>query len=59
MSDLKGRLKHANTINQVIQEVNQDYNLDKELGLMSKIVVQQGIEQLLKKLNIPKRVKVG
>lgn len=58
MSDLKSKLKNANTLNQVIQTVNQEYNLDQPLGIMSKVIVVEGLSSLIDKLRIPKRTNL-
>jgi hypothetical protein len=58
MSKLQEKLKNANTLNQVIEVVNQEYNLDQKLGIMSKLVVVQGLTKMLDTLKVPKRVNI-
>jgi len=53
--DLKAKLKQCNTLNEVIRTVDQEYDLDKPLGPMAKMVVTNGIEKLLITINAKKR----
>tara|TARA_R110000824_G_C15229272_1_gene678323 strand:+ start:2172 stop:2339 length:168 start_codon:yes stop_codon:yes gene_type:complete len=55
MIKLKDLLKNDNTLNKIIIKLNSVYDLDKNIGIMSKSIVINGLDKIIKILNIKKR----
>ena len=49
------KLKKCNSINEVINVVNEFYDLDAPLGVMTKSIVVNGVLQLIKMIKVVKR----
>jgi hypothetical protein len=44
-------LKNANSLNDVLKVVDKYYDLDKPMGLATKLVVVTGVNKILKMIN--------
>jgi uncharacterized membrane protein len=55
MNDFRELLKNENSLNETINKLNEIYNLDQKYGIMTKSIVINGLEKIIKILNIKKR----
>lgn len=55
MENLNKKIKAAQTINEVLDVLNEYYDLDERLGLMNKGVVITGFQKAIKICGIKKR----
>ncbi len=55
MNEFKDLLKNENSLNKTIKKLNEIYNLDQTFGIVTKSIVINGLEKIIKLLNIKKR----
>lgn len=55
MKDLKGLLKESDSLKDIIDTMNRYYNLDKKLGIMSKSIVINSLQKVIKICNLNER----
>lgn len=53
--DLKGLVKENKSLKDIIDTMNRYYNLDQPLGIMSKSIVINSLEKVIKICNLKER----
>jgi hypothetical protein len=55
MADIREIVKDCNTLNEIMREVNKNYDLDKKLGVIAGPMVKSYISKVIQICDIKKR----